>query len=61
MPPNSNLQSAAYKTYNQPMSRTNIYPRYIFIRRFRMIADRMTAKAERMGIRSEQDVFDRVS
>ena len=35
--------------------------RYIFIRRFRAIADHMTAKAEKMGIHSEQDVFDRVS
>ena len=35
--------------------------RYIFIRRFRTIADRMTVKAEKMGIHSEQDVFDRIS
>lgn len=35
--------------------------RYIFMRRFRAIADRMTEKAENMGIYSEQDVFDRVS
>ena len=35
--------------------------RYIFIRQFRVVADRMTAKAEKMGVHSEQDVFDRVS
>lgn len=35
--------------------------RYIFIRRFRTLADRMTAKAEKIGIHSEQDVFDRIS
>lgn len=35
--------------------------RYISIRQFRVVADRMTAKAEKMGVHSEQDVFDRVS
>ena len=35
--------------------------KYIFVRKFRTIADQMTAKAEKLGIHSEQDVFDRVS
>ena len=35
--------------------------KYIFVRKFRTLADQMTAKAEELGIHSEQDVFDRVS
>jgi hypothetical protein len=34
---------------------------YLFLRRFRLLSDRLTAKAQSQGILSEQDVFDRVS
>ena len=34
---------------------------YLFLRRFRRLSDRMTAKAQSQGILTEQDVFDRVS
>lgn len=34
---------------------------YLFFRRLRLLRERMTAKARAQGIRSEQDVFDRVS
>ena len=34
---------------------------YLFLRRFRLLSDRMVAKAQAQGILSEQDVFDRVS
>ena len=34
---------------------------YLFLRRFRLLSDRMAAKAQAQGILSEQDVFDRVS
>ena len=35
--------------------------KYVFVHKFRTVADKMTAKAEEQGICSEQDVFDRVS
>ena len=35
--------------------------KYVFVHKFRTVADQMTAKAEEQGIYSEQDVFDRVS
>jgi metal-responsive CopG/Arc/MetJ family transcriptional regulator len=34
---------------------------YLFLRRFRLLGDRMTAEAQKQGIQTEQDVFDRVS
>jgi len=34
---------------------------YLFLRRFRLLSDRMSAMAQAQGILSEQDVFDRVS
>jgi metal-responsive CopG/Arc/MetJ family transcriptional regulator len=34
---------------------------YLFSRRFRLLSDRLTAKAQAQGIRNEEDVFGRVS
>ena len=34
---------------------------YIFVRKFRTLAEQMTSEADERGIYSEQDVFDRVS
>ena len=34
---------------------------HLFLRRFRSLRERMTAKAASQGILSDQDVFDRVS
>lgn len=34
---------------------------YLFLRRFRLLSERMTAKAQSQGIQIERDVFDRVS
>jgi len=34
---------------------------YLFIRKFRALRSRMVPKAEATGIRTDQDVFDRVS
>ena len=39
----------------------NTLKRRIAGRRFRTIADKMSARAEELGIRSDQDVFDIVS
>ena len=35
--------------------------KYVFVHKFRTVADQMAAKAEELGIYSEQDVYDRVS
>ena len=35
--------------------------KYVFVHKFRTVADQTAAKAEEQGIYSEQDVFDRVS
>jgi predicted transcriptional regulator len=34
---------------------------YLFCRRFRLLRDRMILRAQAQGIRTEQDVFDRLS
>lgn len=34
---------------------------YVFFRRFRLLRERMTAKAKAQGIYTDQDVFERVS
>ncbi|MGH8476169.1 MAG: hypothetical protein ACRERS_04590 [Methylococcales bacterium] len=34
---------------------------YLFFRKFRLVREHLTAKAEALGIRTDQDVFDRVS
>jgi len=34
---------------------------YLFFRRFRLLREHMSSKAEAQGIRTDQDVFDRVS
>jgi hypothetical protein len=34
---------------------------YLFMRRFQSLADRMAAEAQKQGIQTEQDVFNRVS
>ena len=34
---------------------------YLFLRRFRLLRERMTPKAQAQGICTDQDVFDRVS
>lgn len=34
---------------------------YIFLRRFRLLRERLSADAARQGIVTDQDVFDRVS
>jgi hypothetical protein len=34
---------------------------YLFLRRFRRLADRLSAEAQNQGIFTDQDVFDRVS
>jgi len=34
---------------------------YLFIRRFRLLREHMTSKAQAQGIHTDQDVFDRVS
>ena len=39
----------------------NALKRRIAGRRFRALANKMSARAEELGIRSDQDVFDRVS
>ena len=35
--------------------------RHIFLRRFRSLRDRLASKAQQQGIRTDEDVFDRVS
>ena len=35
--------------------------KYVFVHKFRTVADQNDCKAEEQGIYSEQDVFDRVS
>ncbi|MCI0561648.1 MAG: hypothetical protein MN733_24425 [Nitrososphaera sp.] len=34
---------------------------YLFIRKFRLLREHMTSKAQAQGIQTDQDVFDRVS
>lgn len=34
---------------------------HLFLRRFRSLRERMSAKAQKQGILTDQDVFDRVS
>ena len=34
---------------------------YLFLRRFRLLRDRMVPRAQAQGIYTDQDVFDRVS
>jgi predicted transcriptional regulator len=34
---------------------------YLFIRKFRLLREHMTSKAQAQGIYTDQDVFDRVS
>ena len=34
---------------------------YLFIRKFRLLREHMTAKAQAQGIYSDEDVFERVS
>ncbi|MBI4770731.1 MAG: hypothetical protein HY784_10080 [Chloroflexi bacterium] len=34
---------------------------YLFLRRFRLLRERMIPRAEQRGIYTDQDVFDRVS
>lgn len=34
---------------------------YLFLRKFRSLRERMILQAQKQGIRSEQDVFERVS
>ncbi len=40
---------------------TRAVEEYLFYRRLRLLRDRMTAKAQAMGIASDKDVFDAVS
>ena len=35
--------------------------KHLFLRRFRSLRDRLAAKAQQQGIRTDEDVFDRVS
>lgn len=34
---------------------------YLFFRKLRLLRDRMSAKAKKLGVFGDQDVFDRVS
>ena len=34
---------------------------YLFLRKFRSLRERMILQAQQQGIRSEQDIFDRIS
>lgn len=34
---------------------------YLFFRRFHLLRERMAARAQSQGIRTDQDVFDRIS
>ncbi len=34
---------------------------YLFIRKFKLLREHMTSKAQAQGIHTDQDVFDRVS
>lgn len=34
---------------------------FLYIRRFRALRDRLSVRAEQLGIRSEEDIFDQVS
>lgn len=40
---------------------TDAVKEYLFFRRIRVLRDSMTSQAAAMGIRTDQDVFDRVS
>jgi len=40
---------------------TDALKEYLFFRRIRLLRDSMTSQASALGIRTDQDVFDRVS
>lgn len=40
---------------------TEAIKEYLFFRRLRLLRDSLTSQATAMGIRTDQDVFDRVS
>jgi len=40
---------------------TEAVKEYLFFRRLRLLRDSLTTRASAMGIRTDQDVFDRVS
>ncbi len=40
---------------------TQALEEYLFFRRFRLLRERMTQKAQEQGILTDEDVFDRVS